>query len=268
MQQPRYLAKGAAITVGTFALVIGPMATATWAAEPGPVKHEKKKAAAVTEDGDTNDGGTANNVVDDGDNRHPSGKDRSVEHGGSGNQGAAQHDPDDDGRGPDRSNGGIDQPDGPGGEDLADQDGNNGCGNDDDFEDDNEGWCGKRPRPVADVDDDEVEEQDDVVVPDDVEVEQERDERDVPVTAPRSSGAPLAAVTAASAFLPVTAEVLSSSLSNDEVPPVAAVRAASAAAPAGELPFTGLGGLAVAVVGALAVAAGWILTRLGRRRTA
>ncbi|MBW3621671.1 MAG: LPXTG cell wall anchor domain-containing protein, partial [Actinobacteria bacterium] len=30
-------------------------------------------------------------------------------------------------------------------------DGNNGCGNDDDFEDDNEGWCGKPPRDDADA---------------------------------------------------------------------------------------------------------------------
>ena len=103
---------------------------------------------AVSEDNDTNDGGTPNNVADEGDNQHPSGRDRSVEHGNSGNQGNSTSDPDDDGRGPDRSNGGADKPDGPGGEDLADQDGNNGCGNDDDFEDDNEGWCGRRPKPA------------------------------------------------------------------------------------------------------------------------
>lgn len=104
-------------------------------------------AAAPTEDTDSNDGGTPNNVVDDDDNAHPSGRDRSVEHGGSGNQGNAQRDPDDDGRGPDRTNGGADRPDGRGGVDRADQDGNNGCGNDDDFEDDNEGWCGRKPTP-------------------------------------------------------------------------------------------------------------------------
>jgi len=96
---------------------------------------------APTEDTDANDGGTPNNVVDGGDNRHPSGKDRSVEHGRSGNQGKAASDPDDDGRGPERTNRGADKADGPGGDDLADQDGNNGCGNDDDFEDDNEGRC-------------------------------------------------------------------------------------------------------------------------------
>ncbi|HYF46900.1 MAG TPA: LPXTG cell wall anchor domain-containing protein [Acidimicrobiales bacterium] len=90
----------------------------------------------MTEDNDTNDNGTPNNVPDAGDNAHPSGNDRSVEHGNSGNQGNAQSDPDG------ATNGGVDQPDGAGGVDLADQDGNNGCGNDDDFEDDNNGKCG------------------------------------------------------------------------------------------------------------------------------
>jgi len=107
---------------------------------------------AYTEDNDRNDGGTPNNVEDDGDNRHPSGKDRSVE---SSNQGKAGSDPDDDGRGPDRSNGGPDKPNGSGGVDKADQDGNNGCGNDDDFEDDNEGLCGgNRPEKTHPCDDD------------------------------------------------------------------------------------------------------------------
>ena len=107
---------------------------------------DSQTSAEWTEDNDTNDGGTPNNVSDDGDNAHPSGKDRSVENGKSGNQGKATSDPDDDGRGPDRSNGGADKPNGPGGVDKADQDGNNGCGNDDDFEDDNEGWCTGKPK--------------------------------------------------------------------------------------------------------------------------
>lgn len=98
----------------------------------------------MTEDNDTNDNDTPNNVEDEGDNAHPSGNDRSIEHGHSGNQGSSTSDPDDDTRGPERTNGGVDKADGPGGADLADQDGNNGCGNDDDFEDDNEGWCSKR----------------------------------------------------------------------------------------------------------------------------
>ena len=100
---------------------------------------------AYTEDTDTNDGGTPNNQPDEGDNAHPSGKDRSVENGNSGNQGKSESDPDDNGKGPERTNGGPDKPNGSGGVDLADQDGNNGCGNDDDFEDDNEGWCGGKP---------------------------------------------------------------------------------------------------------------------------
>jgi hypothetical protein len=94
--------------------------------------------STVTEDNDDNDGGTPNNQVDAGDNRHPSGKDRSVENGNSGNQGRSGSDPDGD------SNGGPDKPGGSGGVDLADQDGNNGCGTDDDFEDDNNGNCGGR----------------------------------------------------------------------------------------------------------------------------
>ena len=98
-----------------------------------------------TEDNDTNDNGTPNNVSDEGDNQHPSGKDRSVENGRSGNQGRSASDPDDDGKGPDRTNGGPDKPNGSGGADKADQDDNNGCGNDDDFEDDNEGWCSPGP---------------------------------------------------------------------------------------------------------------------------
>ena len=97
----------------------------------------------TTEDNDTNDDGTLNNVPDEGDNAHPSGKDRSVEHGKSSsnpNQGKSESDPDGNG------NGGYDKPGGSGGIDLADQDGNNGCGNDDDFEDDNNGNCGGKRR--------------------------------------------------------------------------------------------------------------------------
>jgi hypothetical protein len=132
------------IAAGAFVLGIGTLVGGA-AAKSTVLKDAKPNPPAFTEDDDTNDGNTPNNVVDSGDNQHPSGKDRSVEHGGSGNQGAAASDPDDDGRGPDRSNGGLDKPNGPGGQDLADQDGNNGCGNDDDFEDDNEGWCGGKP---------------------------------------------------------------------------------------------------------------------------
>jgi hypothetical protein len=45
-------------------------------------------------------------------------------------------------------NGGIDKP-GQSGGFSADRDGNNGCGNDDDREDDNNGWCGTKPHEVT-----------------------------------------------------------------------------------------------------------------------
>jgi hypothetical protein len=67
---------------------------------------------------------------------HPSGKDRTVEPGGSGTQGRSPSDPDGD------FNYGPDKPGGNGGIYTGDQDGNNGCGNDQDFEDDNRGNCG------------------------------------------------------------------------------------------------------------------------------
>ena len=70
-------------------------------------------------------------------NDHPSGKDKNEEPGRSGTQGKSTSDPDGE------ANGGADKPGGDGGFD-ADQDGNNGCGNDDDFEDDNNGNCGGR----------------------------------------------------------------------------------------------------------------------------
>jgi hypothetical protein len=69
-------------------------------------------------------------------NDHPSGKDRTASAGKSGTQGKSTSDPDQ------MTNGGADKPGGAGGFD-ADKDGNNGCGNDDDFEDDNNGWCGR-----------------------------------------------------------------------------------------------------------------------------
>jgi hypothetical protein len=72
---------------------------------------------------------------------HPSGRDRHCEPGGSGTQGRARSEPDADGRGPDRNDRGTDEPGHDGGLYPQDQDGNNGCGNDHDFEDDNEGWC-------------------------------------------------------------------------------------------------------------------------------
>lgn len=93
------------------------------------------------------DGGGHSTSCDGGSlNQHPSGKDRECESGGSGTQGGSDSEPDQDGKGPERDSNGTDKPGGPGGED-SDRDGNNGCGNDDDFNDDNEGRCGG-PAPV------------------------------------------------------------------------------------------------------------------------
>ena len=55
--------------------------------------------------------------------------------GDSHTQGRSSSDPDGD------DNGGADKPTSEGGVDADDRDGNNGCGNDDDFEDDNNGRC-------------------------------------------------------------------------------------------------------------------------------
>ena len=114
----------------TFSLLIGALALVFGSAGLAGASQPERDGTSATSD-----------VADDGDNAHPSGKDRSVEPGGSGTQGNSPSDPDDDGRGPDRTNGGADKPGGNGGVDKDDQDGNNGCGNDDDFEDDNEGLC-------------------------------------------------------------------------------------------------------------------------------
>ena len=98
-------------------------------------------------------------AADCGESAHPSGNDRCAEPGGSGTQGDdgtqiqgdAASDPDDNGNPPARTNGGADEPGGPGGENPLDQDGNNGCGNDQDFEDDNEGLC-RGPQAAGSVD--------------------------------------------------------------------------------------------------------------------
>lgn len=104
------------------------------------------------EQGGGGDATTSNDVPDDNDdNAHPSGKDRETVNGtGDDAQGNSGSNPDNDGHGPERNScegSGVgecvDKAGGDGGVDVDDQDGNNGCGNDDDFEDDNEGWCGK-----------------------------------------------------------------------------------------------------------------------------
>ena len=166
------LVLAAPLVVALATLLVAPAAAHHKADHESGGGNESKPATTTTdsettEDNDSNDNDTPNNVADDGDNAHPSGNDRSVEHGNSGNQGKATSDPDDDTRGPERTNGGADKADGPGGADLADQDGNNGCGNDDDFEDDNEGHCRQstpptvtpptdKPTPPGKIDDDDT----------------------------------------------------------------------------------------------------------------
>ena len=126
-------------------------------------------AWAHHKDGHDNGGGQGSQQAsddDDGipddydDNEHPSGKDRETNDGSTDDvQGGDQtSNPDNDGHGPERNSckgtsedrvgGCADKPGGTGGVDQDDQDWNNGCGNDDDFEDDNEGWCGKPPDQV------------------------------------------------------------------------------------------------------------------------
>jgi hypothetical protein len=132
------------------------LALAMWLAAPALAHHKDghdegggkaESSSETTEDNDDDGQPNTPDQFGDSDNRHPSGKDKHAEAGNSGNQGNSSSDPDDDGHGPDRSNGGPDKPGGSGGVDKEDQDGNNGCGNDDDFEDDNEGWCGGKPKP-------------------------------------------------------------------------------------------------------------------------
>ena len=153
-------------------------------------------------DGTSSGSGDLPNNVPDEKNDHPSGKDKSVEQD-KGNQGNSESNPDNDGHGPERnscpgSGWGecIDKPGGDGGEDTYDQDGNNGCGNDDDFEDDNEGRCLGRKKNVPQTgttpDTDtvivDIVKDEDLVKPDDDEtiVLDERVERDVDAARPET----------------------------------------------------------------------------------
>ena len=108
------------------------------------------------------------------DNHHPSGKDRTNEPDDAEEgefQGKSKSEPDDDDHGPERDfdegdganeDGIEDKPGMGGGMHTSDQDGNNGCGNDDDFEDDNEGLCGPRDRTEPEVDAEEEEQDEEV----------------------------------------------------------------------------------------------------------
>jgi len=219
---------------------------------------------------------TETDQPDAGDNRHPSGRDRSVEPGGSGAQGQAGADPDDDGRGPDRSNSGLDQEGGPGGVDRDDQDGNNGCGNDDDFEDDNEGLClgregapGQQPEVEVgeEVEIEEVEEPEvEGVEVESAEVESAEVERAEvtpagPVAVPTQPDAEVLAGDDVAA--PSHVEVLGVSVTRD-VTPSAATAVAADTASRGTLPRTGAGLALLAALGTLLLGAGTIVARAGR----
>jgi hypothetical protein len=162
------MARRNTILVLLAALALGLM-TAAPAAAHHRQKHDNGKASASRggasdHDGDADNSSTVTTEDDDADgvsnagdtneSHHPSGKDKFLENGKSGNQGKSESDPDDnvgpmrreeppcdnDPRGADKC---TDKPGGSGGQDVLDQDGNNGCGNDQDFDDDNNGWCGK-----------------------------------------------------------------------------------------------------------------------------
>jgi hypothetical protein len=160
------MARRSSILVLLAALALGLM-TAAPAVARHRQKHDTGKASASgasDHDGDAGNSSTVTTEDDDADgvsnagdtneSHHPSGKDKFLENGKSGNQGKSESDPDDnvgpmrreeppcdnDPRGADKC---TDKPGGSGGHDILDQDGNNGCGNDQDFDDDNNGWCGK-----------------------------------------------------------------------------------------------------------------------------
>ena len=231
----------------------------------GPSKTEDTSEATVSSESD-----------DDDDNMHPSDKDRETNNGSTDDeQGNSGSDPDDDGRGPDRSNGGADKPGGPGGVDLDDQDGNNGCGNDDDFEDDNEGWCGRNPKrggpksPKVKADKDEP--------------EADEDDADGTSSAPGDSGSGsdgdlVEAGREVGTAVEVLSEVLLADITRsggvtveDEVlgsritkAPLG--QAAGASALRGRaMPFTGSELTSFVALGVAVLALGYALTRLGRK---
>ncbi len=80
-------------------------------------------------------------VSDNGQSQHPSGKERNTEHGKSQTQGKSESNPD--GNGADKRRDAKDGSDA-GTQGISDYDDNNGCGNDHDFADDNNGNCGGR----------------------------------------------------------------------------------------------------------------------------
>ncbi len=88
---------------------------------------------------------TSVDQIDTAPSNHPSGKDRNTEQGNSYPQGNSHSNPD---------GGGVDKPYDSNGQPAGSQgrndyDGNNGCGNDNDFSDDNNGKCLGRSKKIA-----------------------------------------------------------------------------------------------------------------------
>ena len=139
----------AALSASALALVFS-LGSPAFGGEQGQGDEHRKDRTEATSGRPASSSSDDDSIADtepvpvDEDNAHPSGNDR---HEDNGAQGYSMSEPDDNDRGPERDYQGTDKPfdpvDGSGGMDIHDQDGNNGCGNDDDFEDDNEGWCGK-----------------------------------------------------------------------------------------------------------------------------
>jgi hypothetical protein len=217
-------------------------------------------SSQVTEDNDSDGVPNAPDPQGDSDNRHPSGNDKHEEGGQSGNQGSSSSEPDGDGHGPERDEGGLDKPDGPGGLDVLDQDGNNGCGNDDDFEDDNEGWCGKPDQQAASGSSEE-------------DVDSATDTEDTSAAPTETVATHVSAGTAASGTFGAVTSVLGVTASADESvaggPEVlgVVVRAVGAAPAVAGIPlaFTGANALPLVALAVGLSITGAILLLVGRR---
>ena len=246
--------------------VVTAFAFMLWLALPAMAHHKSAHAGGppasagsgstgteVSEDNDNDGVANAPDPVGDSDNMHPSGKDKHAEAGGSGNQGKTRSEPDGNGKGPERDAGGVDQPDGPGGVDTLDQDGNNGCGNDDDFEDDNEGLClGPQGAPgQTDDADDSTDEADDTTEDTGGTVVDEVAPADV------SDAVVEPVVVEPAVFEGVLGEVIRNTPAVAGVPVVAGSGA--------ELAFTGLDALMLIFVAIALAVAGWVSLRAGRR---
>ena len=156
------MARRLTFATGAFMVLAAVFALLLATAIPAVAHHKggHENGTARTSDERSKVGSDSTSTPDDNDdNFHPSGKDRETNNGSTDDeQGKSGSTPDQDGHGPERDYNGTDKPGEAGGMDTDDQDGNNGCGNDDDFEDDNEGWCGNKPGKDDEVESDDQEE--------------------------------------------------------------------------------------------------------------